>query len=241
MPAIVSRVLAMRWCLFRDWSQIKRWCSNRFIRSSVIWIWLVPIAAKLLERVSDTVCIRIFDTALPLRLRLPFSWTCFFLGAVCFAFARLWYIARCPRIVQEYDNFAEFERDKVTTRAFASYLLEVVGTLTVRLSNRSSEARSTTIARFKNQFPAETGSMLPTLLDDDGSVDFESQMQQSLPPDWKRLDGQFAFTYELARVMRRWSRFACCMGFYLGVAFTAVVVLENARFVLLNFVWPFSK
>lgn len=74
-----------------------------------IWVFIVPIAAKILSMTSDMATITIFEYTFDVNLALPFSWKMFYFSALFFALATLIYQIRCPRLVKEYPTYSDFD------------------------------------------------------------------------------------------------------------------------------------
>jgi len=91
------------------WRTVDRW---RIVRTSYIWLFVVPLGAQLLGPFAGE-----HDITIPwvgatktfhVTVDLPFSWKAFVAMAMSFALARVLFACRCPRIVAEYANFGEY-------------------------------------------------------------------------------------------------------------------------------------
>jgi len=91
----------------QPWSSIQRFGENRLLRSSFVWIAIVPVAAMAFSEV-DRIMLPMLGNGFSLNLRLPFSWILFYLAACSFSVAGGIYSILCPPIVREYRNFADF-------------------------------------------------------------------------------------------------------------------------------------
>lgn len=91
------------------WSALKSISANRAIHTASIWAVLVPIAAKLMEKVQDTVTIEVLGHSWPLHLALPFSWKVLFVTAIAFMLANLIVAVRCPKLIGETGSFRDYE------------------------------------------------------------------------------------------------------------------------------------
>ncbi|WP_299178866.1 hypothetical protein [uncultured Neptuniibacter sp.] len=92
-----------------NWSQLNQIRGIKLISSMYIWIFLVPIAVKLLSLADNVATLEIFKYQFAVHLSLPFSWQVFYFSALSFALATLIYQARCPRIIKEYPTYSSFE------------------------------------------------------------------------------------------------------------------------------------
>lgn len=90
-----------------------------------IWIFLVPIAARLLENVEEAATVTIFSYTFEAQLTLPFSWLVFYFSAIAFAAANLIFQIRCPDIVKEHSDYSEFKQSNMGIEHLDRYLNQV--------------------------------------------------------------------------------------------------------------------
>lgn len=76
-----------------------------------IWIFIVPIAAKLLSKTNEIIFLTIFNYTFEVNLGLPFSWKMFYFSALFFTIATIIYQTRCPRLIKEYQNFSAYDQE----------------------------------------------------------------------------------------------------------------------------------
>lgn len=93
------------------WSQLNKIRQIKTISSMYIWIFIVPIAAKILSMTSDIATVTLFEYTFNVNLSLPFSWKMFYFSALFFALATLIYQIRCPRLIKEYPTYSSFESE----------------------------------------------------------------------------------------------------------------------------------
>jgi hypothetical protein len=107
------------------WSQLAKLNSVRFINSMYVWIFVVPIVAKLLENVGGPVQLTIFEHTFYIHLSLPFSWVSFYFSALFFALANLVFQIRCPNVVKEQQDYSQFRQANRGVEHLDSYLPEI--------------------------------------------------------------------------------------------------------------------
>jgi hypothetical protein len=76
-----------------------------------IWLFIVPVLAKLMSQTTDTVVITVFSYTFNVNLALPFSWKLFYVSALMFAFATLLFKLFCPKLIQEHHSYTSFESE----------------------------------------------------------------------------------------------------------------------------------
>ena len=108
-----------------NWSALGRLHSIRAVRTTYLWVLIVPVAAKILEHVGGTELIDFYGTPVKVQLGLPFSWVAFYLSAVSFALAELIYLLRCPRIVRDQATYTQFREAGKGIEQLDNYMHEV--------------------------------------------------------------------------------------------------------------------
>ncbi len=92
----------------RSWSSLNNIGSSRIVRSSFLWIVVVPIIARALQSIESPLLFQVFGQEIKLNFDLPFSWILFYFGALAFAAATGLYITRAPRIVREFRHYTDY-------------------------------------------------------------------------------------------------------------------------------------
>ena len=59
---------------FLTWTQIQRIQEYKALKSMYFWLLVVPVLAKALNELEETVKITLFNAEFTLNLSLPFSW-----------------------------------------------------------------------------------------------------------------------------------------------------------------------
>lgn len=100
------------------WSMLSRLGKNRILRSSYLWFFFVPIAAKATEWKLP------FGGAVhQLNWSLPFSWEVFYFSAVAFATASALYDFFCPAFIQDYPTYSHFRQQGKGDQQLVEYVL----------------------------------------------------------------------------------------------------------------------
>lgn len=92
------------------WSQIGVIGQNPVVKTSYLWLLLVPLVAKLLEAADRAVKLRIFGADVQLALHLPFRLVMFYSAALAFTAGAVVFAVFCPGAIKRYKSYAEFER-----------------------------------------------------------------------------------------------------------------------------------
>lgn len=72
-----------------NWSQLNQIKDVKIISSMYVWIFIVPILAKVLSLVSDIATVTVFNYTFEVNIGLPFSWRSFYFSALFFLWQQL--------------------------------------------------------------------------------------------------------------------------------------------------------
>ena len=92
------------------WMRLRALGSSRAIKSSYLWFFAVPLAARFCEQFPKILPVSILGTSIDVTLRLPFRWTMLFGMSACFAAGELLYLMFCPLAVRAYGSFTDFRK-----------------------------------------------------------------------------------------------------------------------------------
>lgn len=90
------------------WSDLGKLGENSAVRSSMLWMLVVPVAAKALAPL-EYFTFALGGEMMRINLTLPFSWTLLYFAALCFGSASLLYSWWCPRFIRVYPSVREFK------------------------------------------------------------------------------------------------------------------------------------
>ncbi len=92
------------------WSKLRTLGHNSIIKSSYIWLIIVPLAAKMFSALPEVHTFKIFEANITVHFGLPFSWIIFYFMALFFAIGQFIYTVKCPEILKNYENFYDYEK-----------------------------------------------------------------------------------------------------------------------------------
>ena len=64
------------------WSSLNSLGKSKTLKSSYIWIVVVPLVAKLFSKIESTIDFTLFGAKISVNLSLPFSWQMFYFSAL---------------------------------------------------------------------------------------------------------------------------------------------------------------
>lgn len=233
-----------------NWSMLGLVGNTRLLRTSFVWLILVPIAAKALGPVAGTYewssdgLNRVTEEFLQecpepmgvrFAIRLPFSWITFYVMAVAFFLGELVYVAGCPRIVKAYRTYADYRSSHAGEQPLWTALGELFMTIPAGRFKRcvrdlglclwisDKEERS-----WRDEI-IEQAIEQPTR-DNRANVGaaFVTHLGRS-HGDQILLSNTFELTRSHAAMLRPAWRVACALLFGVGFALLGVVMYQNGR------------
>jgi len=90
------------------WEVLKSINDNKIVKSSYVWLVVVPFVAKLTSKLENTLSLNLAGKIYSIDLTLPFSWQLFFISALAFVMGNIIVLIFCPRIIKDYSNANEF-------------------------------------------------------------------------------------------------------------------------------------
>ncbi len=148
------------------WSSLRALGTSRTVKSSYLWLMLVPVIAKCLSAVNEVTTFTILGANISVPLSLPFSWKAFFFAALSFAMADLVWHIKCPDIIKKYSNYADFVSQGRTVLDAKYYFLEAMFYFFMPGSSPYYE-KTQTMEYLKTFLKGATGRRFSMLTEDD--------------------------------------------------------------------------
>lgn len=108
------------------WQRLRALGNSRLVKSSYIWLFAVPIAARMFEAVPDPIVVVINEYNIPIPTSLPFRWQMFYFMSFFFAVGQFLYALYCPRIVKEFATYGEYSGAHSGYSEISDMLQEIV-------------------------------------------------------------------------------------------------------------------
>ena len=106
--------------LVPTWSNLNRYGKSKILRTSYVWLIIIPLIAKVIYQIDKHIPVIFFGKEITFTLSLPFSWKLFFVSSVLFSTAGLLYELFCPEIVRNYKKYS----DLVDSGKGTNYLIQ---------------------------------------------------------------------------------------------------------------------
>ncbi|MGA1940278.1 hypothetical protein [Arcobacter sp. YIC-310] len=113
-----------------NWEFISKFGKNKLIKSSTVWVIIVPIFLKITPEIE-----KMFQ----LTLTLPFSWELFYYASIFFMIGTFIFQYYCPKIIYENNSYADFNTKGVGIYRLLDYSkgkTEVESEIEVAIENK---------------------------------------------------------------------------------------------------------
>ena len=94
------------------WDTIKGLGQAKVLRASFIFLFLVPILAKLFVNLPEEITVPILNKTIVVPMALPFSWFLLFVSAIFASIGNLLYAAFCPNLIRDFRDYQAFDESK---------------------------------------------------------------------------------------------------------------------------------
>ena len=90
------------------WTKIERVGNSKIAKQSYFWFFVLPVLAKLLQKVNGEIHLDFISKEFVINMELPFKWYAFFVIGLLLILSNLLYQITCPHIVKEFRNYSQF-------------------------------------------------------------------------------------------------------------------------------------
>lgn len=90
------------------WDRLSLIGNSRLVKTSYLWLILVPIVARMFEGLPDPLVIYIQSKEIPIPTTLPFRWQLFYYMSFCFALGQIIYAIYCPPLVANFRTYGDY-------------------------------------------------------------------------------------------------------------------------------------
>jgi len=208
------------------WSNQRAMANSKLVKSSAIWLIVVPFFAKGLASLDNVIELTIFNGTFKVSTVLPFSWQLLFFSACFFTLAGIIYSIYCPNIVKLYENFSQFEADGKSRLQINSALREVVWDTP---KGEMSKVYAPAAIKYFKQY---TGFSEDHIYN---NIETSSQLFENLEKNAGKNSNAFYFVYSLADFHNLKQIKISLTLYVLGYACIGVIAIQNVFYVIKTF------
>jgi hypothetical protein len=197
------------------WRVLVSFSRSKFVHSSLLWVAIVPVVARMIEGANRTFMIRVGENVHTFHLAVPFTWSLFFFGALFFLLGNLVVNWKAPRVIRETQTFRDFtdQARSVTELQDLASALQPAGRIT--------EQR---VEQTQNELMTIRGRMTGTIYNN--TPDITPVMGSTLSAAYEFIVNE-AWNYS----RRNW-RLAAAISYAVGILFYGSVLVQSTGFVL---------
>ncbi len=206
------------------WSQLKWLGNSKTIKSSYIWLFLVPILSKLFSSLNSIIEIKLFDATWSLNMALPFNLKMFYFSAVSFAIASIIYKIWCPAGIDKYETFEEY---KEKGKSLESLISSMWFACNAKKFQWPFELRPRLLRRFIRDFTNYSGDIR--------KIDLSKGMPIKIKNTGIKEGKEKAAYFLVADTWNATSpvvRFVCSWFYFIGILFFSIILIENFMYVI---------
>ena len=196
------------------WDTIKGFGQAKALKSSYIFLFLVPILARVLINIPDSITIPFWDKALNIPLELPFSWVVLFVSACMASLGNIIYAIMCPKLVKEFSDYPQFreaERD-------GTYLRFTIQELALQRSQATIEEQIESVKQLYNPVPIDI-----------------ARFGNSLNGSASLLANEFYFVRDSANLGNPLARLVASISYFGAFICLGVIAIQNIIYVVQYF------
>lgn len=209
------------------WTHLNNLGRNKTLRSSYLWIVIVPLAAKMLSAIESPLELIILNARINLNLSLPFSWQLFYFSSLLIALGSLIYSIFCPDIIKNYDKFSDLTDQGKGGKQIIEYLLEVLPDLKyTRLDNVIDDIvliefyeKFTNLGRFTGENKRK--------------ITYQTLLNSTINEG--KITDCFWWVREVADISSERIRIFCAVSYAIGIFLLGIVLIENIKYVVSQF------
>lgn len=212
------------------WSDLGKLGNNRVVRSSMVWMFVVPVLAKVLVPINS-IELSLGGAPFMVSLSLPFSWKFLYGAALSFGIASILFSLWCPRFIKHYSTPVDLEEAKKGSRTLIDNFL---ATIRDEAAYRHLTDPQPVVARFTTDYLEFPDGKCPW-----GNMDcapslgvLKVKLNEGVLSD-ASLSEAFWFIHNFCEHLSPGRRGVISFLYGLGFVFLGIVVIENTYNVLL--------
>jgi hypothetical protein len=124
---------------FTNWDKLRTIQNSKIIGSTYVWLFVVPLVAKFLSKINDSIKITIDGNVYEFILTLPFSWESFFYSSLCFVLGNIIYLVLAPELIKDFKDYGEYTGSRRNINHLSRYMTEKYKRHLAKIREKESE------------------------------------------------------------------------------------------------------
>ena len=192
------------------WDTIKGFGAAKALKTSYVFLFVVPVLARVLVNMPETITLPIWGKTITVALSLPFSWVLLFVSACLASIGNLIYSLMCPHIIKEFADFPAFR----ATERDGTYLRLPIRQLALVSESTTLVGQVTSVHDNYNSVPVDV-----------------RRLEQTLGGGAEMLPCEFYFVRDAANLGRPLARLIASMAYFGAFTCLAIIAGQNAWYV----------
>lgn len=193
------------------WDTIKGFGATKALKTSYVFLFLVPVVARALQSAPDTVHIPFSSKEIPIALELPFSWTVLFFSACLASLGNIIYAMMCPKLVKEFADYPEYRE----SQRDGSHLRETVHMLALTARKGSLQEQIQAVSDLYQPAPVDLYSV-----------------EQAIEGPRQLAAKEFYFVRDSANLAKPLIRLAASLAYFGAFLCLAIIAIQNVYYVV---------
>lgn len=216
MPTLKKRVDSVT----PIWSEVSKLGEHKAVRSSMLWMFLVPLAAKLLMPL-DFLDFSLGGRVMTIDLALPFHWTLLYGAALFFGVGAVLFTAYCPKLIKTYATPTNLRELGKGSRTTIDYLVR-----------HAQNVKDYNHICDRNQVLGQFAVDYLGLLQDKVSDQSVSAILENGAILDEKLNESFWFVFNFCEHHKPYHRLLVVTSFAIGALFLLAIIVTNTFYVL---------
>jgi hypothetical protein len=197
---------------FTNWDKLRTIQNSKIISSTYVWLFVVPLFAKLLSKINNSIKITIDGNLYEFVIELPFSWEVFFYSSLCFVIGNVIFLVLAPELIKDFKDYGEYTGSRRNIHHLSRYMTEKYK---LHLNNvRDKELENSKVYEELRRLSGSNGSS-----------------NKQAP---KTEEDQFWWLYDYLNTEYRYFRYICSAFYAIGFVLFSWVIIRNIFWVLIH-------
>ncbi|WP_282079584.1 hypothetical protein [Aquimarina algiphila] len=221
-----------------NWRNLSFIGENKIIKSSYIYLFLVPVLAKFLSKIKSPLIVNLGGQDIELIFELPFSYKMFFLSAILFSLGNLLYGFVAPKIIKENKSYGDFKQQGKNIFHVWNYLedLGINESWKRKIKHSQSEYKIKGMIHYKSNYKKSKIGFVNKVIDEKLKLldSISYNMNSSANPEYRTENEKLSFwnVYNFSNNSRKFLQTLTTLFFVGGFIAIFLVVYQGAIIVL---------
>lgn len=208
---VVQRLKESPRAITWTWDTIKGYGATKALKTSYLFLFIVPVLARALVSMPETVTIPVWGKTFEIAIALPFSWVLLFISACLASLGNIIYAIMCPSIIKEFSDFPSFN----AAQRDGTYLRRPVRQLALVSDITDIMGQLKSVRDLYNNVP----------------IEFQ-RLERTMNGDAEILSSEFYFVRDAANLGRPLARLLASLAYFGAFICLGIIAVQNINYVV---------